>query len=232
MLKWGQSRCEVAQREPVRRGRIVQTRSTWKHVWILLVCAADVTLMKFGRQLPESDQNPHKCKSAKCSSGRRYKRSSMETVISTRMPHEAKRNSMVSKCRTRQPESCGTLSASVHDWLERGVWTEPPTDLRLNDGRCWQLVNALLLSSPGVSVRSSGSTHMTSDAKHGKNLASLPEVKSLMPEWSTAARSVMSRGGVGAVSCLDSSEPRTARATRRKTARTSQSQCARSTCRW
>ena len=27
-----QSRCEVAQREPVRRGRIVQTRSTWKHV--------------------------------------------------------------------------------------------------------------------------------------------------------------------------------------------------------
>ena len=30
MLKWRQSRCEVAQREPVRRGRIVQTRSTWK----------------------------------------------------------------------------------------------------------------------------------------------------------------------------------------------------------
>ena len=51
--------------------------STWKEfadkinmdVWILLVSAADVTLMKFWRQLPESDQNPHRCKSAKCSSG-------------------------------------------------------------------------------------------------------------------------------------------------------------------
>ena len=172
---------------------------------------------------------------------RRYKRSSLETVISTRMSHKAKRdkaqpknltsdcadamrvsehyastpctrtqrltiNNMVSKCRTLQPESCDTLFASVHDWLERGVWTEPPTDLRLNDGRCWQLVDALLLSSPGVSVRwSSGSTHMTTDAKHVENLVGLP--KSLMPDWSTAARSVMSRGGVGAVSCLDSSEP-------------------------
>ena len=97
---------------------------------------------------------------------RRYKRSSMETVISTRMSHEAKRNkaqprivipecadamrvsehytstpctrtqmlminSMVSKCRTRQPESGDTLSAFLYDWLERGVWAEPPTDLRL-----------------------------------------------------------------------------------------------------
>ena len=111
-VEMGTESMRSGTKRPVRRGRIVQTRSTWKHVWILLVCAADVTLMKFGRQLPESDQNPHKCKSAKCSSGRRYKRSSMETVISTRMPHEAKRNSMVSKCRTRQPESCGTLSAS------------------------------------------------------------------------------------------------------------------------
>ena len=32
MFKRGQSRCEVAQREPVRRERIVQTKSTWKHV--------------------------------------------------------------------------------------------------------------------------------------------------------------------------------------------------------
>ena len=40
-----------------------------------------------------------------------------------------------------------------------------------------------------------------------ENLAGLPEVKSLMPEWSTAAESVMSRRVMGAVSCLDSSEP-------------------------
>ena len=133
---------------------------------------------------------------------RRYKRSSMQTVISTRMHHEAKRNraqprivipeyadamrvsehyastpctrtqrltinSMMSKCRTRQPESFDTSSASVHDWLERGVWTEPPTDLRLKDGWCWQPVRALLLPSPGASVRwSSGSVHMMTDAKH------------------------------------------------------------------
>ena len=118
----------------------------------------------------------------------RYKRSSMQTVISTRMPHEAKRNraqprivipeyanamrvsehyestpctrtqklminSMMSRCRTRQPESYDTLSAFLHDWLERGVWTEPPSDPRLNGGWCWQLVRALLLLSPGASVR-------------------------------------------------------------------------------
>ena len=48
---------------------------------------------------------------------------------------------------------------------------------------------------------------MTTDAEHVENLAGLPEVKSLMPEWSTGARSVMSRGGVGVVSCFGSSEP-------------------------
>ena len=87
---------------------------------------------------------------------RRSKRSSMETVISTRLSHEVKRNKaqprnvtpecadamrvsehhastpctrtqrlminrMMSKCRTRQPESYDTLSAFLHDWLERGV---------------------------------------------------------------------------------------------------------------
>ena len=48
---------------------------------------------------------------------------------------------------------------------------------------------------------------MTTGAKHVENLAGLPEAKSLTPEWSTAARSVMSRGGVGVVSCLGSTEP-------------------------
>ena len=45
------------------------------------------------------------------------------------------------------------------------------------------------------------------DAKHVENLPGLPEDKSLMPEWSTAARFVVSRRVMGAVSCLDSSEP-------------------------
>ena len=30
-------------------------------------------------------------------------------------------NRTMSKCRTRQPESCDALSAFLHDWLERGV---------------------------------------------------------------------------------------------------------------
>ena len=91
-------------------------------------------------------------------------------------------NRMVSKCRTSRPESCDTLSVLLHDWLERRVWAEPPTDLRLNDGRCWLLVEVLLLPSPGVSVRwSSGSTHMTTDAKHMENLADLIEDTSSTP---------------------------------------------------
>ena len=144
----------------------------------------------------------------------------METVVSTRKSHKAKRdeaqprivtgecadamrvsehyastpctrtqrltiNRMVSKCRTRQPESCDTLSAFLHDWLERGVWAEPPTDLRLNDGRCWLLVKALLLMIPGASVTwSSGSVHMMTDAKRVDNLAGLYEFKSSTSELS------------------------------------------------
>ena len=159
----------------------------------------------------------------------RSKRSSIETVISTRMSYKAKRNraqpsivmpeyadamrvsehyastlctrtqrlminSMMSKCRTRQPESYDTLSAFFHDWLERGVWTELPTDPRLNDGWCWQQVSASQLLSPEVSVRwLSGSVHMTTDAKHVENLAGLSEVKSTT--------------SMGVVSCLDLSEP-------------------------
>ena len=48
---------------------------------------------------------------------------------------------------------------------------------------------------------------MTTDAKHVENLAGLPEVKSLMPEWSTTAESAMSRRGMGVVSCLGSNTP-------------------------
>ena len=201
MLKWGQSRCEMAQRHKESQfdaGGLCRQHQRGSMSRYCLVSAADVTLMKFWRQLPESDQNPHRCKSAKCASGvADTERSSMQTVISTRMPHEAKRNKaqprivipecadamrvsehytstpytrtqrltinrMVSECRTRQPESCETLSAFFHDWLERGVQTELPTDLRLNGGRCWQPVKALPLPSLGVSVRwSSGRSYST-----------------------------------------------------------------------
>ena len=95
-------------------------------------------------------------------------------------------------------ESCDTLSALLHDWLERGVWTEPPTDPRLNDGWCWLPVKALLLLSPGASVRwSSGSVHTKTDAKRVENLAGLSEVKSSKSDLSTAAESAMSRRSMG-----------------------------------
>ena len=37
---------------------------------------------------------------------------------------------VMSKCRTRQLESCDTLSAFFHAWLERGVRMKPPKDPR------------------------------------------------------------------------------------------------------
>ena len=42
---------------------------------------------------------------------------------------------------------------------------------------------------------------------HVESLAGLSEVKNSTSKWSTAAESVMSRGGVGVVSCFGSSEP-------------------------
>ena len=133
MLKWRQSRCEVAQKEPVRRGRIVQTRSTWKHVWILLVSAEDVTLMKFWRQLPESelqecevfkwrrrykkvihaDSHQHenaprsqeKQSTAKNCDTRDAMRVSEHYVSTPCTRTQRLIKSMMSKCRTRQPES-------------------------------------------------------------------------------------------------------------------------------
>ena len=258
MLKRGQNRCEVTQREPVRRGRIVQTRSTWKHtVDECRRCDADEVLVTVARVGSEPTQM-QECDVFKWR--RRSKRSSMEAVISTRMLHEAKRNrahprivipeyadamrvsehhastpctrtqrlminSMMSRCRTRQPESYDTLSAFLHDWLERGVGTEPPTDPRLNDGWCWQPVRALLLLSPGVSVWWwSGSAHMMTDAKHVENLQEfdgrqLQDSRCPAEVWESFRVSVRA-------------SPQTARSTRRKAARTSQCQCTRSTCRW
>ena len=78
---------------------------------------------------------------------------------------------MMSKCRTRQLESCNTLSAFFHAWLERGVWVKPPKDPRLSDDRCQHLAKALPLLSPGVSSQwSPGVVHMVTDVKRVKNL--------------------------------------------------------------
>ena len=77
---------------------------------------------------------------------------------------------VMSKCRTRQLESCGTLSAFFHAWLENGVRMKPPKDPRLSDG--WPL-------SPGSTQWLPGGVHMATDVRCVENLASLSEVKGL-----------------------------------------------------
>ena len=49
---------------------------------------------------------------------------------------------MMSKSRTRQLESCDTLSAFFYAWLERSVQMKSPKDSRLSDGWRWQLARA------------------------------------------------------------------------------------------
>ena len=56
---------------------------------------------------------------------------------------------MMSKCRTRQLESCDTLSAFFHAWLEGGVQMKFPKDPRLRDGWRWQLARMFFPLSPG-----------------------------------------------------------------------------------
>ena len=57
--------------------------------------------------------------------------------------------------------------------------------------------------------------------------------KSQTSELSKAAESVMPRRGMGVVSCLDSSESADCQSYKAESsARTSQCQCTRSTCRW
>ena len=118
---------------------------------------------------------------------------------------------LMSKCRTRQLESCDELSAFFHAWLERGVRVKPPKDPGLSDGWCQQLARAFPLQSPGVSSQwLPGSAHMATDAKCVENLAGLSAVRGLKPifrasgreqcsvlETSTAAESVVRRKGTG-----------------------------------
>ena len=134
---------------------------------------------------------------------------------------------------TRQPESFDTLSAFRHDWLESGVWTNPPTDLRLNDGWCWLPVRAFLLLSLGVSVWwSSGSVNMMTDAKHVEKMPGLPRRRVRRRSCRKLQNPLCPAEVWESFRVSIRASPQTARATRRKAARTSQCQCTRSTCRW
>ena len=96
---------------------------------------------------------------------------------------------VTSKCRTRQLESCGTLLAIFHAWLERDVQMKSPKDPRLSDGWRWQLARALFPLSPGVSTQwSPGGVHMATDVGCVENLANLSEVKGLKSSSRVAGR--------------------------------------------
>ena len=96
---------------------------------------------------------------------------------------------MMSKCRTRQLESCDTLSAFFHAWLERGVQMKSTKDPRLSDGWRLQLARAFFPLSPGVSTQwMPGSARMATDAGCVENLAGLSEVKGLKSSSRVAGR--------------------------------------------
>ena len=81
---------------------------------------------------------------------------------------------VMSKCRTRQFESCETLSAFFHAWLVRGMRMKPPKDPRLSDGWRLQLARAFFPLSPGVSIQwLPGGVHMATNARCVENLAGL-----------------------------------------------------------
>ena len=89
---------------------------------------------------------------------------------------------MMSKRRSRQPESRNTPPALPHARLERGVQMKSPKDPRLSDGWRWQLAGAFFPVSPGVSTQwSPGGVHVATDARCVENLAGLFEVKVLKP---------------------------------------------------
>ena len=166
------------------------------------------------RQLAESRQSKYRCKNARCSDGVTSTKSHPRSKRDETQPrtvtlefadvmcapeHHAStlrtralrsvNNRMMSKCRTRQLQSCDTLSAFFHAWLERGVGVKPPKDPRLSDGLCQHPVKALPLLSPGVSSQwLPGSALVVTDAKCVENLAQLSVVRGLQPSSRACGR--------------------------------------------
>ena len=96
---------------------------------------------------------------------------------------------MMSKCRTRQLESCDTLSAFFHAWLEKGVRVKPPKDPRLGDGWCGGSWRERSLLSPGVSGQwSPGSARMVTDARRVENCCGQEVEAEFQSQWPQAVQ--------------------------------------------
>ena len=228
MLEWGQCCCEEVHREPIRCGRNVLIKPTWCNrdevetlSWYATVggirtepiemqeCRMSRRRHKYEKssmQTVTSTTTSHKAKR----DGTQLRVVTLEHADAMCAPeHHASTlhtralrsvtSRMMSKCRTRQLESCDPSSAFFHAWRERGVRVKPPKDPRLSDGWRWQLAGAFLLLSPG-------GARMMTDAECVENLAGLSAVKELKPssrasgggqcsvlETSTAAERVVRR---------------------------------------
>ena len=182
----------LAQRESVRCGRNVLVKPTWKYVQTLLVSTATLTQRrheyeKSSMQTVISTTMSHRAKRDEA----QLRVVTHEYVDAMRVPeHYASTlrtrtlqsviSRVMSKCRTRQLESCETLFAFFHAWLERDVQMKSPKDSRLRDGWRWQLARAFFPMNPGVSTQPPpGGVHTGTDVRYVENLASLSEVKGL-----------------------------------------------------
>ena len=234
--------------EPVRRGT-KRTSSTWEDCADKINmeaclntagecrrCDADEVLTTVAGVRSEPTQM-QECEVLKWR--RRCKRSSMETVISTRMSHKSQeRQSPAKNCHTRVRRCNACIralhehpmhtNAEVDEWCQSVVHvdqshaTRYPRSFLIGSRRAdrtsdrsqieWWPVLAAGESAPTLEFWGERSVAVRKrphddSAKHVENLAGLTEVKSSTPELSTAARSAMSRRGMGVVSCLRSSEP-------------------------
>ena len=90
MLEWSQRWCEEVQREPVRCGRNVLIKPTWKYVETLLVNAATVSWYATVGGIETEQTLVQECEMFR--RRHEYEKSSAQTVISTTTSHKAKRD--------------------------------------------------------------------------------------------------------------------------------------------
>ena len=116
------------QRKPVRCGKNVPIKPTWKYDQTLQVSAATVTQFKTELQ-SSARQRPTKPRERRNSARvvtLEYADAMCAPEHCASTPHTRALRSLISRMMSKWLESCDTLSAFFHAWLERGVWVKPP----------------------------------------------------------------------------------------------------------